>query len=306
MATQASIPSTPTGLIDEVRRIYHEVQALSSLAPGKEIDALLTRLVHLCIQPYSDDFIAKTLSSPEANELCLSLRPLCAAAEGELEKYWANRILASAAASSKNGTTTTTTPRTLLHSFPYFDNYLDLSRLECSVLEAFLPTCGADCRPSPCKLAFVGSGPMPLTSFCMLDRYPDAVVHNIDRDAGALRVSRELSEKCGYGGRMTFACEDVSEEMGGEGATRWRDFHVVFLAALVGMDTPSKMTIMESLVRKLEPGTLLVVRSAQGMRGVLYPVLELSEDLQRIGLTTLLVAHPWTKVVNSVVVLRVN
>jgi nicotianamine synthase len=102
----------------------------------------------------------------------------------------------------------------------------------------------------------------------MLDRYPDASVHNIDRDVGALQVSQELSERLGYAG-MSFACEDVTTNTT---ATDWASFEVVFLAALVGTDTASKMGILESLARKLRPGALVVARSAQGLRSVLYPV----------------------------------
>ena len=35
-------------------------------------------------------------------------------------------------------------------------------------------------------------------------------------------------------------------------------------------------------------------------------ILELSDDMERIGLETLVEVHPWTKVVNSVIVLRVK
>lgn len=218
-------------------------------------------------------------------------------------------------------------PRALLSSFPYYENYLDLAKLECSTLEIYLETCSPDCRPSPCKLAFIGSGPMPLTSFCVLDRYAEATVHNIDRDLEALKLSEELATKCGYGDRMTFSNEDVSVANGATPGTNWRSFQVVFLAALVGMDTASKIDILSGLVKKLESGTLIVARSARGMRAVLYPVrrkshaivflflsltccaqkvLELSYEFDRIGLEILSVVHPWTKVVNSVVVLRVR
>jgi nicotianamine synthase len=46
----------------------------------------------------------------------------------------------------------------------------------------------------------------------------------------------------------------------------------VFLAALVGMDNETKMGILGSLARKLKRGTLVVARSARGLRSVLYPV----------------------------------
>lgn len=91
--------------------------------------------------------------------------------------------------------------------FPYYQNYVDLCRLETSVLEAFLPQ---KC-PQPKRIAFIGSGPLPLTTVCLLDRYPNAVVHNIDRDNKVLESSKLLAHRLGYAHRMTFSCEDVSK-----------------------------------------------------------------------------------------------
>jgi nicotianamine synthase len=145
----------------------------------------------------------------------------------------------------------------------------------------------------------------------------------VDRDTSALQVSEALCNRIGYGERMSFACEDITQESSN---AAWQSCQVVFLAALVGTDTHTKLNILKSMAKKLAPGTLVVARSAQGMRSVLYPVsfrqvamqscseaeanqtqiLELSEDLQSIGFEILAEVHPWTKVVNSVIVLRVK
>jgi nicotianamine synthase len=143
-----------------------------------------------------------------------------------------------------------------------------------STVSAYLPD-----NASPQKVAFIGSGPLPLTSLCMLDRYPNASVHNIDRDANALSTSQELCSKLGYDG-MTFSREDITLN---ESTTNWKAFDVVFLAALVGCDTESKISILASLSKKLKAGTLVVARSAKGLREVLYPVSRKRVDGKRLS-----------------------
>ncbi|KAH5106895.1 hypothetical protein HBI46_101220 [Parastagonospora nodorum] len=294
--TPPRTPTTTTSsahkLFAEIQEIYADLLKLPNLAPGGQVDELLTRLVGLCITPQSADFVSTLFSIRGANELYEELRPLCAAAEGELEKFWAGRIIQDAEAQP------TLDPKSLLASFPYHQNYIDLSNLEMATLSAYLSH-----NLPPKNIAFIGSGPLPLTSLCILDRYPSSTVHNIDRDATALSVSKTLCQKLGYD-RMTFSREDITAQ---ESKTKWEDFDVVFLAALVGCDTASKISILKSLAQKLTVGTLVVARSAKGLREVLYPVLELSNELEReTGLEILVEVHPWTKVVNSVVVMRVT
>jgi nicotianamine synthase len=96
-------------------------------------------------------------------------------------------------------------------------------------------------------------------------------VYNVDRDTSALQVSESLCKLLGYGDRMSFACEDITEESPSS-KPDWQSCQVVLLAALVGTDTYAKLNILKSMAKKLMPGTLVVARSAQGMRSVLYPV----------------------------------
>ncbi|KAF1846284.1 Nicotianamine synthase [Cucurbitaria berberidis CBS 394.84] len=299
LTTPTELALSAHQLFTEIESIYNELRTIASLAPRDRVNNLLTRLVSLCISPHSTTFMSHFSSILGVKELCADLRPLCAAAEGELERHWARRIIDSTANIQGEGPNQDT--KSLLHTFPYYQNYIDLSRLECSILEASL----ACSSTPPAKIAFIGSGPLPLTSLCVSDRYPNATVHNIDRDASALEVSQELCNQLGYGPRMTFADEDVSQVDSKE-KKDWKTFEVVFLAALVGMDTHSKLSILSSLALKLQPGTLVVIRSAQGLRSVLYPVFELTDDIEKIGYEVLVESHPWTKVVNSIIVLRVK
>jgi hypothetical protein len=96
-------PRTPTAtttsahkLFSEIQEIYIALSTLSTLEPGEQVNHLLTRLVHLCIVPYNAEFTTNFFSIHGITELCDSLRPLCATAEGELEKHWASRIIHAA------------------------------------------------------------------------------------------------------------------------------------------------------------------------------------------------------------------
>ncbi len=99
--------------------------------------------------------------------------------------------------------------KTMLLSFPYHDNYVDLVRLELSALSSL-----AVDKP-PCKYAVLGSGPLPLTCICIADvlnkdNHQTICVHNVDRDPWAISSSVELCRRLGYGPAcMRFHCVDV-------------------------------------------------------------------------------------------------
>jgi hypothetical protein len=80
-------------LVSEIRNIYTVLSELSSLAPSEQVNSQLTRLVNLCVVPYGAEFTAYFFRIPSVESLCSNLRPLCSEAEGELEKFWAKRML---------------------------------------------------------------------------------------------------------------------------------------------------------------------------------------------------------------------
>ena len=99
-------PRTPTAtavsahtLLSEIRSIYHALTELPDLKPGTRINTLLTKLVGLCITPYSSEFTTYLFNIDSATKLCEQLRPLCATAEGELESHWAQKITAGSISS---------------------------------------------------------------------------------------------------------------------------------------------------------------------------------------------------------------
>ena len=102
--TTTSFPQTPPRtppittaavhkLATEIYDIYHSLLSLPDLKPGDMVNALLTRLVDLCIGTYDQDFVADFFGVEGIHALCLPLRSLCATAEGELESFWAQKLI---------------------------------------------------------------------------------------------------------------------------------------------------------------------------------------------------------------------
>ncbi|OCL13483.1 Nicotianamine synthase [Glonium stellatum] len=244
MATKEAIQ-----VAEEIVGIYNDLVVMADLRPGKEVNSLFSRLVEICVKPRNDKVVDAVLENKQIKRLAPQLRQICSNAEAELEGFWANRILCLYRIVAQ----------TVLHSFPYYCNYIDLCRLECSTLLSFLPR-------DPQSIAFIGSGPLPLTSFCVADRFPSARIHNIDYDLTAIRVSSALALKLGYGERMSF-----SHEMAIGGGSL-KPFDVVCLAALVGMDAEEKLQILADMARRMKHGTIICMRSAHSLRALLYPV----------------------------------
>lgn len=99
--TPTAMHSSAHALIEEIRSIYAALLTLPNLSPDTKINTLLTRLVDLCILPYGDDFANYVLHIKSVEELCLQLRSICSAAEGALERYWAQIIISNAQSSSQ-------------------------------------------------------------------------------------------------------------------------------------------------------------------------------------------------------------
>lgn len=163
----------------------------------------------------------------------------------------------------------------MLQRFTYYNNYIELTRMELSAILS------AGSEP-PRKFAFIGSGPLPLTSLCIATLLDDGatqrpfVIHNIDNDSRAIRQSSELCCKLGaWAKAMQFHCAEAKN-----GKDDLREFDVVYVAALVGATWAQKKDIIADVVDRMRPGALLILRSAHSLRSLLYPV-----GLQRVSST---------------------
>ncbi|XP_008781109.2 nicotianamine synthase 3 [Phoenix dactylifera] len=265
-------------LVEKISEIYDRISKLPSLSPSKEANTLFTELVLACIPPSPID-VSKL--GKEVQEMRSRLIQLCGQAEGLLESHYSD-ILAD----------TYDNPIDHLNLFPYYSNYLQLSLLEYTLLARHATS------PPTSRVAFVGSGPLPLSSLVLAARHMRvARFDNYDVDPSATaRARRLVRADPDLGARVAFRTADLF------GLTRELAGHdVVFLAALVGVEREEKLQAVEHLARHMAHGAHLVLRSAHGARAFLYPVVE-PGDLK--GFEVLSVYHPSDEVINSVIIAR--
>ncbi|GMG99778.1 hypothetical protein Nepgr_001618 [Nepenthes gracilis] len=263
-------------LLAQITRLYEEISRLDSLKPSKDVNTLFTQLVLTCM-PHSAIDVTKLCK--RVQEMRSKLIRLCGEAEGLLESHFSTLL-----GSFEN-------PLHHLHLFPYFNNYLKLSQLEFSILTQHSVRV-------PVRVAFVGAGPLPLTSIVLATYHlTESFFHNYDIDASANSMaSRLVSSAPDLSRRMSFHTSDIMKV-----TDELKAYDVVFLAALVGMDKEEKVRVIDHLARYMDPGAILMLRSAHGARAFLYPVVD-PVDLR--GFEVLSVFHPTDEVINSVLIAR--
>ncbi|KAL3515957.1 hypothetical protein ACH5RR_022859 [Cinchona calisaya] len=265
-------------LVQKVCEFYEKISSLESLKPSKDVDMLFTQLVFTCMPPNPIDV---TKLCKRVQEIRSNLIRLCGEAEGLLESHYST-ILGSF----------DDNPLDHLEIFPYFNNYLKLSLLEFNILSQYT-------NKVPSKIAFLGSGPLPLTSIVLATYHLTSTsFHNYDIDPSAnLMATRLVSSDPDLSKRMFFHTKDVMNVTSCE----LKDYDVVFLAALVGMDQEEKLRVIDHLAKNMAPGAILMLRSVHGARAFLYPIIDPC-DLR--GFEVLSVFHPTDEVINSVVIAR--
>ncbi|KAG8070968.1 hypothetical protein GUJ93_ZPchr0006g42809 [Zizania palustris] len=270
-------------LLRKIAGLRVAIARLPSLSPSPDVAALFTELVAACVLPSGVD-VAKL--GPEDQRMREELVRLCSDAEARLEAHFSDALAAS------------DRPLDHLGRFPYFGRYVGLSDLEHGLLARYAPG-----HAFPARVAFVGSGPLPLSSLALAARHmPCAFFDNYDRCGAANERATRLVRAVAAAGsngveaRMSFRTADVADLQARDLAV----YDVVFLAARVGVTAE----VVAHLGRHMAAGAALVVRSAHGARGFLFPVVD-PEDVARAGFDVLAVCHPDDNaVINSVIVAR--
>ncbi len=255
-----------------IHRIYQELATMGSLEPSQRVNYLFSELVSISRSGSPSDVVS-VLEDPIVDAIREALWRVCARGEYELERHWARRIGAAADSAAE------------LQRFPYVRNYEKLTRLELSALRGV-----RDALPQ--RVLFIGSGPLPLTSMLIAERYGLSVT-NIDVDEEACASARTLARRLRLSDKLSFIRADAMSY------TDLSEFDCVFLAALVGMNRREKGRLLSHLYASMRPQALLLVRSSQRLRALLYPEV----DIHGMDpFVPLLEIHPHDEVINSVIV----
>lgn len=265
-----------------ILRLYERLCAHNTPTPSPAVNALFADLVSACVSADVAD-AASVLSDPRIVGVRSDLIRLCAEGESLLEYAWARRVLAVADAHAETA------------AFPYFGNYEQLARLELHALA------GVGHRPEATRrVCFIGGGPLPLSAV-LLGRRLTAHVTVVDRDIEAVELSRRLVDRLVPAGRISVVLADAASASDMARAVAGCD--VIVVAALVGTTQPQKRAALRAIGTSVEPGTHVVIRSADGLRSLLYPVVDI-RDVREAGLVPEVLVHPLGEVINSVLVTR--
>lgn len=240
----------------EVLSIHGRLRLLNSAELSEERTRLFTDLINVVRgqQGVEDE---EVLKDEDIFQCIPDLHRLFAVEQLSLEKYWARHVIDA------------NNPKRALREFPFYAGYIASSGFICYSLKA-ISTGEAS------NILYVGSGALPLNPI-LISRKSDLTIDNIERDKEAFDLSGVLIKAVNSDKRLRVINTDVVD---------FKDFDnydVIILATLVGQDRADKMKIIEHVYGYMRQGSLLVVKSVNGLRQLLYPSVD-TKDLERFNL----------------------
>lgn len=213
----------------------------SDLSPrNRKINDALTLLVGTLSESYHSGEERVILNDPRIKAIRPKMLEKLAIAEGEMEKYWADRFNARPQLDLKG-----------LRDFWYWQNYEDLAGGEIKQMPKLSLADGE-------SIAFVGSGALPLTAIILHEK-TGLPVTCVDNDPKACDDARKLVKKLGL--------EDNIRIVEADGRTHdYADNPVVFVASLV----PQKEAVIDRIRETSGRTAHIAVRSAERLHTLLY------------------------------------
>ena len=219
---------------------------LENMSVNEELRSLLGELSNI-LREHSDSELLE--SDPYLQAIALPLRRIFAEASYAYEKFWADKLL--------------NMPDLLMalqEQYPYYKSYEHVTKLEYQALSA--------CFGKPLhRILMVGSGPLPMTSI-QLVKYvgKDLLIDSLDINEEASQIGEQICKVLGLTSQMHFITRDILEK------NDLAQYDAIWLAALAG-NSHNKARLIDHLHVHTRPGTLMLVRTAFQLRGLIYPVI---------------------------------
>lgn len=256
--------------IADINDIIKQLKIQPRLSPSPAINRLFNWLVSIIYEHANSHDDSNCILCSLVKELP-ELHRLCSAGEFEMECYWSQHL---------------STYSESLTQFPYYQHYQKLVAEEEKLLAKY-------CSAKQKRMLFVGSGPLPLSALLFAQNYKWQV-DCLDKDEQAYLAGARFIHSQNTNGNIRCIHEDIYQYK------QLRKYDIIVLGALVGSDHEQKQEIMKHLATHTNAETKLLVRSAKGLRTLLYPELK----LEIIKFWKILEAkHPTNEVINSMVLL---
>jgi len=248
--------------------IIDDVLNLQTYIPSDEVNRVMGALVHEVIDATSTD----TAEIATAQQI-LKIRQISAETESELEKFWARLVIAS------------NDPLETLKSFPYLDNYDELTKREVGLIQHS----GLQLDSSH-KALVIGSGSLPLSAY-ELHRQTGVQIDHVDSSSEAILLCEQLMQR--------LEVSSTYYEATGEAVELQDTYDLILVAALAGNTAEDKQKIINTVLPQLTENGRIIIRSAKGSRTLLYPGIKSGEIR---GVRLLEEYHPTDYIINSVFV----
>ncbi|MBB3111508.1 hypothetical protein FHS18_003576 [Paenibacillus phyllosphaerae] len=249
-------------LVALVEDVFEVLQRERDLTPANDaVTSMIERLKSQLRLHYEPEEIGEVLNNERIRSFHGELLAKLSAAESETELYDSRTLCA-----------TNYSGLQLITGLPYWGIYEALVGQELAILRNYI---GRDLAGM--KVVFVGSGPMPLSAI-LIHLYSNAEVTCLEINPAAFEASRTLLERLGLQDRVTV------RQVNGD-AFDYGDYPIIFVASLV----TDKAHVLEQ-IRCKQPDALVAVRTAEGMRQLMYETLDerllKSQGWQILGRTT--------------------
>ena len=247
---------------------YETLDMQKDLSPkNPAVNACLSAFVGAVLNVSKHPHAKDVIEDPQIKALRPKLLTFLSKAEYEMEKHFAELFAARPSLKEQD-----------LKDFWYRNCYHQLIAEELKVLR--------QTETSPDKpVAFVGSGPLPLTAIDF-NLQSGRKVTCIDSNTDAVRLSRSMISNMGLSDKINIVHT--------EGASaNYKEFGMVMIASLI----PQKENVL-ARIRETAPEAIVAVRSVEGAKAMLYEEVD-PKDFEKAGLTLVSSTRDTSSTINT-------